>query len=317
MQPSFIVALGIHHPDGRLTNDDLQRRLATTDAKIREFTGIVERRRATPEQQSSDLAVDAVRSALTQAQWRAEELDLLVCATSSPDKILPPTACYVARKLGIDAVTFDVNSACAGFVHGLMTCVGLLHAMQYRRVALVCTEKYSALTDESDRNTTIAFGDGAGAVLLQFEAPARGLEIVDAYMASNHAGIDLVTVPVGGTWQIRGSAFRAPAVELMVECAEALLRRHNVSTSDLRAFACHQANGIVVDMVAQRLGISPAQHWTNVRWAGNHGAAGALTSFAAGIETHKDSLNDGELFLVSVVGAGFTGGSVLLRWRVS
>ena len=314
MSPTYIAGMGYHHPQERITNADLEKIVDTSDRWIREHTGIVERRGAPDGVDTSHLGVIATQRALESAGCAANELDLLICATSSPDQMLPAAACHIARELRIDPIAFDVNAACSGFTYALAVARSMMEDMGYRRVALCCADKYTRFTDYTDRRSCILFGDSAATVLLQKEKPARGAEVVDLVLSNAHEGIDLVSVPVGGYWQLDGHGLKAPAVEMLVAGASALLARHDLKIQDIRAVMGHQANYRLLEAVAATLGVSEEQHWSNVRMMGNQGASGVLTTFCAGVEKRSSDLRDGDLFLLTVVGAGLTSGCALLRW---
>jgi 3-oxoacyl-[acyl-carrier-protein] synthase-3 len=313
----YIRGTGYYHPEERITNADLEALVDTSDHWILEHTGIVERRRAAPHQSTSDLGLVATRRALEDAGWAAEELDLLICGTSSPDTTIPPTACHLAHKLGIHAVAFDVNGACASFAYALAAAKSFMKEMGHRKVALCCAERYTGLTDYRDRRTCVLFGDGAATLLLDTEQPPRGAEIVDILLVNDHEWIDLVSVPVGGYFEFAGSQLKEPAGQLLASNASAMLERHGLKMSDIRAFMGHQANYRLLQSVGKRLGVVEEQHWSNVRMMGNQGAAGAVTTFCEGVERHAADLRDGDLFLLTVVGSGLTSGCVLLRWTES
>jgi len=310
----FIAGMGHHHPDERVTNADLARLVDTSDEWIRRKTGIVERRRAPRGANAADLGALATERALATAGWSAADLDLLVCATSTSDKLIPPAACELAFRLGVHPVAFDVNAACAGFAYALEVARGLMAGPHHRRAALCCAENYTRYTDYGDRASCIMWGDGAATVLLQKEEPARGVEVVDTALQNWHRGSGLVYLPVGGHVRFDGPKVKDHALDVLARSATAILERNRLRPSDLRAFMGHQANYRLLETVASRLGIDEDRHWSNVRMMGNQGAAGVLTTFCAGVEKHADSLEDGDLFLLTMIGAGYTIGSVLLRW---
>jgi 3-oxoacyl-[acyl-carrier-protein] synthase-3 len=309
-----VNGLGWHHPDRVVTNAELMRRMDTSDEWIRDHTGIRERRYAPDDVDTSDLGVIALERALHDANLDGDDLDLLVCATSTPDALIPSTASYIANKLGLRAVAFDVGAACSGFVYGLAVARGMLAANGHRRIAVCVPEKYTRVIDPEDRANSIFWGDAAGAVVLQPESPLVGLEVVDVELAAHNEGADLVRIRLGGSFEMHGRAVKKIAFQGMVDSATAMLERHGLRTADLRAFVSHQANLRMIEALAARLGIAEHQHWHNVEHFGNQGAAGVLAAFCANLEEHRDGLEDGDLFLLTVYGSGFTGGSVLLRW---
>ena len=311
---TFINGLGWHHPERVVTNAELMARMDTSDEWIRDHTGIRERRYAPDDVDTSDLGAIALSSALQDASLRQGDLDLLVCATSTPDALIPSTASYIANKLGLRAVAFDVGAACSGFVHGLAVAQAMLHAQDHGRVALCVAEKYTRVIDPEDRANSIFWGDAAGAVVLQPESPLVGLEVVDVELSSHNEGADLVRIPLGGHFEMHGRAVKKIAFQGMVDSATSMLDRHGLRTADLRAFVCHQANLRMIEGLAERLEIADEQHWHNVELFGNQGGAGALAAFCTNLDEHRDDLADGDLFLITVYGSGFTGGSALLRW---
>jgi 3-oxoacyl-[acyl-carrier-protein] synthase III len=310
----YVAALASHHPEGVVTNRDLEASLDTTSEWIERSTGILQRRRVQPGENAGDLAIAATRRALANAGWLPRDLDLIVCATSSSDMMLPAAATYLGHALGVDAVAFDVNAACAGFAYGMAAVRSMMTGMGYRKAALCCSDTYTRFVDDGDRRTAVLFGDGAATVLLQSERPAWGAEVVDVALENWKDGLGLVSVPVGGTWHMEGRKVTGPALKLLADCSTRVLERNHLVVEDLRVFIAHQANYRMLESLVEHLGVNPSQHWSNVREKGNQGAAGALAAFAEGVERHGSDLLDGDPILVTVVGAGFTSGSVLLRW---
>jgi 3-oxoacyl-[acyl-carrier-protein] synthase-3 len=314
MPPTYVAGHGHHHPATRLTNDDLTRTLDTTADWIESHTGIVERRRAVDGVDTSDLAVEAIRAALAGAGWDTGDVELLICATSTPDTLAPATASWICNKLGMRAVPFDMNASCSGFIYGLAVADALLATRGLSRVVLSAAEKYSRVVDHEDRRFEIFFGDSAGALLLQPEPPAVGLEMVDLTMDARSEGTELALTPVKGFFSMDGAAIKPIATELLVVSARAMLHRNSLEVGDLRAFMAHQMNYRLLEDLVEALGVTDEQHWHNVRTAGNQGGAGVLTTLCAGLDDHADELRDGDLLMLTVVGSGFTAGSALLRY---
>ena len=314
MTRTFVAGHGHHHPADRLTNADLTSSLDTTPDWIESHTGIVERRRAVDGVDTSDLAVEAVRAALADGGWDAGDVELLICATSTPDTLAPATASWICNKLGAGAVPFDMNASCSGFIYGLAVADALMATRGLTRVVLCAAEKYSRVVDHSDRRFEIFFGDSAGALLLQPEAPEVGLELVDLTMAARNEGTDLALTPVKGFFSMDGAAIKPIATEMLVRSATEMLERNDLQIADLRAFMAHQMNYRLLEELGVALGVADEQHWHNVEIAGNQGGAGVLTTLSAGLERHADELADGDLFLLTVVGSGFTAGSALFRY---
>lgn len=310
----YVAGLASHHPEAIITNRDLEDSLDTTAAWIEKSTGILERRRVQPGENAGDLAIAATRRALANAGWLPRDLDLIVCATSSSDMMLPAAATYLGHALGIDAIAFDVNAACAGFAYGMAAVRSMMLEMGYRKAALCCSDTYTRFVDDGDRRTAVLFGDGAATVLLESERPSWGAEVIDIVLENWKDGLGLVSVAVGGTWHMEGRKVTGPALKLLADCSTRVLERNHLVVKDLRVFIAHQANYRMLESLVEHLGVRESQHWSNVREKGNQGAAGALAAFAEGVERHGPDLRDGDLILVTVVGAGFTSGSVLLRW---
>lgn len=310
---TYLCGLGTFVPPDVITNADIIARVETSEDWILSHTGVRERRRAPAGWNTSDLGAAATRDALERAGWNPRELELLICATSTPDRLIPATASYIGQKLGIDPIAFDVNAACSGFVYGLATARAMMQSFGYRRAALCTAEMYTRVTDYDDRSTCIFFGDSATTVLLTPERPAVGFEVLDLTMGNVNEGADFVTTPVGGTFRQDGRRVKEYALRCFEASARDMLGRHGLEPQQLRAFCGHQANLRVLEEVAQRLGVRSEQHWHNVSTCGNQGAAGVITAFCAGLAEHEAEVRDGDLFLLTVFGSGFTYGSVLLR----
>ena len=310
----YIAGTGTYLPEGRITNDDLILSVKTTDDWIISHTGMKERRRAADDQDTSDLGVLATARALERTGWDGKDLELLVCATSTPDRLIPATASLIGKKLEIDPVAFDVNAACSGFAYGLAVASAMATAHGYERIALTVPEKYTRVTDYEDRATCIFFGDSAATLLLQPQRPARGLEVVDTLLANINEGAEYVTTPVGGYFWQDGRRVKEYALKAFEKSAKDMLARNDLDVSQLRSFTGHQANLRVLEEVAERVGVKAEQHWSNVEYCGNQGAAGVSTTFCSKLEEYEGELNDGDLFLLTVFGSGFTTGSVLLRY---
>lgn len=313
MAETFIAGMGYHHPQRRVTNKDLVRRMDTSDEWIRERTGILERRYADEGVDTSDLGVVATTKAMEDVGWDPGELELLICATSTPDCLVPSTASYICNKLELPSVALDVNAACSGFVYGLAVAQGLMEASGFVRVALCTAEKYSRVVDPTDRRNAIFWGDSAATVMLQRDPPPVGAELVDVVLKNVNKGADLAKVPIRGYVAVDGNAVKPIADKGFMDSATDILERNRLSADDLRAFMGHQVNLRVLESLADTLGVN-GRHWHNVEMLGNQGAAGVVTTFCAGVERHAGELQDGDLFLLTVFGAGFTSGSALLRW---
>ncbi len=307
----YVAGTGFYLPEERITNAQLIESVDTSEEWISTRVGIKERRRAAEDQNTSDLAALATEAALDRTSWKGEDLDLLVCATSTPDALIPATASFACRRMEINPVAFDVNAACSGFAYGVSVAGSMLSSGRFEKVAMVTAEKYTRVTDYSDRATCVFFGDSAGTLLLQNEKPKKGLEVVDWVMANMNEGAGCVTTPIGGFFWQDGAKVKKYALRGFRDSALEILGRNDLETSDLRAFVGHQANYRVLQTVCDTLGVHESQHWHNVRECGNQGAAGAATALCQHLES--ETLEDGDHILVTTFGSGFTTGSVLLR----
>lgn len=312
--PIYIAATGHHIPEERITNDQLVATLDTTHEWIMRHVGIRERRAARRDQRPSDLGVLATADALGKGGWKASEVDLLICATTTPDALAPATACYMGQKLGIDPVAFDVGAACSGFLYALQTTAGMIATGNYRRAVCVASEDYTRLTDYTNRETCIFFGDSAGAALMQPEEPELGLELVDVQLTNVNEGVPYVGLPINGYFSQVGNQVLQYATKCFMARSTEMLEKHGLTPGDLRAFVGHQANLIMLNSVVEKLGLRPDQHWHNVEWVGNQGCAGVASALSFHLEKHRDELKHGDWFLLTTFGAGFTTGSALLRW---
>lgn len=313
MASTYIAGTGFFVPEERITNPQLIASVDTTEEWISTHIGIRERRRAKPEDDTSALGAYATANACERNGWDKADLDLLVCATSTPDSLIPATASWTCNKLAIDPVAFDVNAACSGFVYGLATAQGLMQSMGYSKVAMVTAEKYTRVTDYTDRKTCVFFGDSAGTLLMTPERPKQGFEVVDIVMANMNEGAECVTTPIKGYFRQDGPEVKKYALKGFTNSATEILERNGLTPEDLYAFVGHQANYRVLQTVCDMLGVHESQHWHNVRYFGNQGAAGAATTFCQKAEEHAADLVDGAYVLATTFGSGFTTGSALLR----
>jgi len=343
-----IAGWGAAVPPTRVTNADLEARLDTSDAWIRERSGIAERRLASPDRTTAGMAVDAVHAALRNAQLRVVDLDLLIVATSTPETPMPPTASFVAAELtragepGADPVavgpgTVDLNGACAGFPYALGFAGSMVSTGLARTVAVVGAETMSRIVDPEDRSTAVLFGDGAAALILQAPGqaalsgsevdPSRAPGILATDLVSDPAGVGLLQVPAGGAarpasaatvaarehfMQMDGREVFRRAVRAVVESVGRTLERAGVTAAEVDVFVPHQANARIVDAVVARTGIDPERTAGNIDRFGNTSAASIPLVLAE--EADNGRIREGDLVLLTGFGAGLTVGSVLLRW---
>lgn len=327
MKGVHIIGTGSYVPKQVLTNQDLERMVETSDEWIRARTGIKERRLADQDEAVSDLAYQASLIALDEADVAPGELDLVVVATVTPDTPLPAAACHLQHRLGARrAAAFDLNAACSGFIYALSVAEQFLRTGRYETILVVGAEILSRITDWSDRNTCVLFGDGAGAVVLQ-ASPDAGRGIISNHLYSDGGMADYLIVPGGGSRMpmteevmeerlncihMRGNETYKVAVRAMSDVALEALEANGFSPDDVDYLIPHQANKRIVDAVGRRLGIPKERVWVNIERFGNTSAASI--PIALDESRRAGRIGDGDLVLLVSMGAGLTWGSTLIRW---
>ncbi|MGI5924161.1 MAG: ketoacyl-ACP synthase III [Lentisphaerae bacterium] len=323
-----IAGTGMFVPERILTNADLEKMVDTSDEWITTRTGIKERRIADPEVATSDLAYHAALQALDMANTAPEELDLIVVATTTPDRMFPNTACLLQAKLGAGpCMSFDIEAACSGLLYALDVGHALLKARpSYRRALVVGSEKLSAFTDWSDRNTCVLFGDGAGAMVLAQDDDSEG----DFYLASKLSAdgryADILQMPAGGSAlpasaatvaerqhyiRMGGSKTFQMAVALMANTCSELLQQTGTTPEQLRWLIPHQANERILTAVATRLNMLD-RVYVNIARYGNTSAASI--GLALDELNRAGEIKRGDLLLLTAFGGGLTWAAQLLRW---
>ncbi len=321
-----IAGWGVALPEHRLTNAQLEQRVATSDKWIVERTGIRERRVVREGESTATLAIEAGANAIKQAGLTPEDIDLLVVATATPEQFLPHTGAFVADGLGVHCGSFDLGAGCAGFVYELVTTGALIATGAVGRVLAIGAETLSRVVDPDDRETCVLFGDGAGAVVLE-PSPDDGPGIIAFDLGSDGSGTGLLGVPGGGSRipsshesvdaglhyiTMQGREVFRRAVRVVIDSCNAALERAGVGASDIDWFIPHQANLRIIEACAQRLGIPVERTFTNIERFGNTSAASIPIALAEAADAGL--LHDGDLVLLSGFGAGMTWGSVVLRW---
>ena len=324
-----IAGTGMYVPDRVLTNRDLEQMVDTSDAWIRERTGISERRIAAPDQASSDLAYQAALRALAMAGVAADQLDHVIVATTTPDRILPSCACTLQQKLGATgSAAYDMFAACTGFVFGLGLGRALIGSGQADTVLLVGVETLSRIVDYTDRNTCVLFGDGAGAVVLKPCAPGEGLLAVD--MHSDGQLGDVLEVAAGGSllpasaetvrdhkhfiW-MRGKKLFPFAVRSMEDSLRAVAGRAGVDITDIDLVIPHQANQRIIDAVRERMGLPEERMVVNIDRYGNTSSASIPISLDEVVRAGK--LKPGDHLGLCAFGGGATWGAAMVRWTLA
>jgi len=322
MTYSRIAGTGSYLPEKVVTNHDLERVIDTSDEWIRERTGIKRRHLAADGEKTSDLALAAANQALDMAGISAEDIDLIIIATTTPDKVFPGTACIVQRRLGIGGCgAFDIQAACSGFVYGLDLGDRYIRTGAAKNVLVIGAETLSRLTNWEDRATAVLFGDGAGAVVLQ-ESEEQG--IISTHIHADGQYEDLLQVPQGVSSgyditrageayiQMNGNAVFRRAVATLDSIARETLDRNNIDKHDLDWFVPHQANMRIITAAAKKLDMPMERVIVTVDEHANTSAASI--PLALDVAVRDGRIKRGELLLFEAFGAGFTWGSALLRF---
>jgi 3-oxoacyl-[acyl-carrier-protein] synthase-3 len=319
MMFSRIIGTGSYLPEKVVTNDDLARRVDTSDEWIRTRTGIRSRHVAAEGQLASDLALPAAQRALQSAGVDAADIDLIIVATTTPDIIFPSTACILQSKLGVAGCpAFDVQAVCSGFVYALTIADLFIRSGQAKHVLVVGTEVYSRILDWSDRGTCILFGDGAGAVIVA-ASEKPGILATKLHADGSHKEMLCVPGSVNGgkVWgspfvhMDGGSVFKF-AVRVFEEGANEVLEAAGLTVSDLDWFIPHQANIRIMEATAKKLGLPQEKLIATVHHHGNTSAASIPLALDEAVRDGR--IHPGQTLLLEAVGGGFTWGAVLLRW---
>jgi 3-oxoacyl-(acyl-carrier-protein) synthase III len=328
--PLGILGVGSHLPLDVVSNQVVARLATTTPEWIVGKTGIHSRRRAAREEATSDLAAAAAKNALAAAGITADQIGLIVVATSTPDHPQPPTACLVQQQIGASgAVAFDVNAVCAGFVFALVTAQRMLSGTPpgaLRHGLVIGADIYSRIINREDRRTAVLFGDGAGAVVLGPVKPGRGILASD--LSSRGDLHHLIRVPAGGSrmpaseeslrnglhfFQMEGRAVRDFVLTELPSAMRRLLLTHGVDPSDIRHFIPHQANGALLEEAFPLLGLPAAwMHLATLAEFGNTGAASIPIALDAA--WRENALQDADLLVMAGFGGGMSLGLALVRW---
>jgi 3-oxoacyl-[acyl-carrier-protein] synthase-3 len=302
-----VAGMGTALPPTVVTNADFERTLDTSDAWIRERTGIYERRFGGT---TGELAIEAARAALDDAGTDAASINLLILATETPDALMPATSAAVAGALGLRCGAMDLNAACAGFTYGLILADQMVKGGA-DRVLLIGADTMSSITDQSDRSTAVLFGDGAGALVL--EATTDDTAGVLAWDAGTDGTLgDALSCGLGGTIRMDGQAVFKKAVRVVVESCGAALERAKLTGDDVDVFAPHQANLRIIDAAVARLGIPDDRSVVILDRTGNTSAASI--PLALGEARRDGRLCDGAIVLATGFGAGMTWASAVVRW---
>jgi 3-oxoacyl-[acyl-carrier-protein] synthase-3 len=322
-----VAGTGRYLPDRVVTNLELERLVDTSDEWIRERTGIRERRIADPEMGAAEMGAEAARSALCRAGIQPEEVDLILVATATPDRLLPSTAGDVQVMLGAsNAAAMDLAAACSGFIYAMAMAEGYLASGRGDVAVVVATEKMSAIVDWTDRSTCVLFGDGAGAVVMRRSSDGtRGM--LSSFMRSDGALAELLWRPAGGALipmneqvleegghlvKMAGREVFRSAVRSMAEASDQALQRAGVTAADIDLVVPHQANMRIIESTARYAGIPMDKVYVNVDRYGNMSSATIPVALDEAVEEGR--IEPGSLILMVAFGAGFTWASSVYRW---
>lgn len=313
-----VVGTGSYLPPQILTNDDLAKRMDTSDEWIRSRTGIRQRHIADPSQASSDLGLEAGRAALAAAQLTPQEIDLLIVATATPDYVFPSTACILQAKLGAKGcAAFDIQAVCSGFVYALAIADKLIRSGQYRCALVVGAEVYSRIVDWSDRGTAVLFGDGAGAVVLKADSRPG---ILGSVLRADGSQAGILSVPgnishgkIAGSPYLHmdGQAVFKVAVKVLDEVARETLALCGATVADIDWLIPHQANVRILEATAKKLGIDASKLVVTVDRHGNTSAASVPLALDVAIRDGR--IRSGHKVMLQAVGGGFTWGAVFVE----
>jgi 3-oxoacyl-[acyl-carrier-protein] synthase-3 len=320
-----IIGVGEYLPDKILTNAHLEKMVDTSDEWITTRTGIKERHIAAAGQAASDLAILAAQQALSNAKYKAEDLELIIVATITGDMPFPSTASIVQDKLGAkNAACFDISAACAGFVYGLSIAQQYIACGTYKNALVIGTEVLSSITDWKDRNTCVLFGDGAGAAVL---APVAKGGIISTYLGCDGSKVGILNMPAGGSrnpatletvqnrqhfLKMEGNELFKIAVNTMTRAAETVLKQAKMTFADVDLIIPHQANARIIMAVAKKLGIPEDKVYLNIERCGNMSSASMVTALCEAVLEGK--VKRGDIVLLDVFGAGLVWGACIIEW---
>lgn len=320
-----ITAVGGYVPEYVLTNQELETIIDTTDEWITSRTGIKERHILKEEgKATSDMATEAIKELLSKKSIDPQEIDLIICATITPDMPMPSTAAIVANNVGASkAWAYDLNAACSGFIFALESGARFIESGKYKKVIIIGADMMSSILDYEDRATCIIFGDGAAAVLL--EPDTEGYGVVDSVLGTDGTGKNHLRVKAGGSlkpathetidkrehavYQEGQAVFKA-AVTKMADAAEELLERNKLAGDDIAWLVPHQANKRIIDATARRIGVGTEKVMLNIHRYGNTTAA----TIPLCLWDWEKQLKKGDNIVLAAFGGGFTWGATYVKW---
>ena len=321
-----ITATARYLPERTLSNFDLEKMVDTTDEWIRSRTGIENRHIVAEGEATSDMGAQIAKQLLARSEKAAEDIDLILVATSTPDFPVVSTAALVQDKIGAaNAWGFDIVAACTGFVYAMETGSKMIESGQYKNVIVIGADTMSSIIDYTDRNTCIIFGDGGGGVLLEPSENEHG--VLDSILYTDGSGSKYLTVPAGGSLHPAsidtvekkmhyvyqdGKTVYKFAVKNMAKVSKQILVKNGLKGEDIKLFIPHQANKRIIDAAAERCGLQKDQVFVNINRYGNTTAGTIPLAIDEAVEMNL--LAEGDLLLLAAFGGGFTWGSMLIRW---
>jgi 3-oxoacyl-[acyl-carrier-protein] synthase-3 len=320
---SVVLGCGSYLPQRTVTNADLARTVDTSDEWIVQRTGIRERHIAADGEMTSDLGIAAARAALAHANVDAQDIDLIICATSTPDNTFPSSAVAIQAALGIHhGAAFDLQAVCSGFVYAVATADGLLKSGVHRRALVIGAETFSRILDWTDRGTCVLFGDGAGAIVMEAQQQNGAREdrgLLTSHLRSDGRHKSKLFVDGGpsstgtvGHLRMEGREVFKFAVGAITDVIKDVFKDTGYTAEDLDWFVPHQANKRIIDGSAHKLGIAPEKVVTTVDRHGNTSAASIPLALDVAIKDGR--IKRGDLVLLEAMGGGFTWGAALVRW---
>ena len=320
-----ITAVNGYVPEDKLTNADLEKIVDTNDEWIKSRTGISERRiLKDPTKASSDMGAEAVKGLLKKRGISPDEIDMVICATATPDHLFPATANIISHKCGIkNAWSYDIMAACSGFLYAITTASQFIETGKYKKIIVVGADKMSSIVDYTDRTTCIIFGDGAGAVLL--EPNEEGYGIQDTILHTDGSGQAYLHQKAGGSlnpasiktvenkdhyiFQEGRTVFKF-AVSKMADVSAEILEKNNLTGDDVNWLVPHQANLRIIDATANRMGLDPSKVMINIQKYGNT----TNGTIPICLWEWENKLKKGDVIILAAFGGGFTWGAVYLKW---
>jgi len=321
-----ILGTGHSYPEGILTNADLEKLVETSDEWITSRTGIKQRRKAGPEEYTSQFAVRASRAAIERAGIDVSEIDLILCATVTPDQILPATGCLIQAELGAHkAAAMDIVAACSGFLYGISMANSMIRDGQTKYALVIGAEILTRYVDYTDRSTCVLFGDGAGAAIVGPVEDERG--ILASRIRSDGRYEEQLFAPGGGTkggftaetiaagdhfFKMKGNELFKVAVRSMTDISRDVLHQAGLKTDDVDLFIPHQANQRITDAVAGKLNVDESRVYSNIAQHGNTSSASIPIALDECVEAGR--IKEGDIVLLASFGGGATWGGTVMRW---